>query len=134
MSRFVLPEGTTDPVLIRRVKIYHAVKLAKRVGYSLFLVAILTFVVTKIDKPTNLATSIVMGSMAIGSILLAPAIIFGYAVNAAAREDRQRLAAKEAKLARAQKVTQQTAQTAQNTAQQIPVVATAAELAANDPL
>ena len=108
MSRFVLPEGTTDPVLIRRVKIYHAVKLAKRVGYSLFLVAILAFVVTKIDKPTRLATGIVTWSMAIGSILLAPAIVFGYAVNAAAREDRQRAAAKEAKLARAQKVAQQT--------------------------
>lgn len=100
MSRFVVPEGTTDPVLIRRVQIYNAVKLAKRVGYTLFLVAIVAFVVTKIDKPTNLATGIVTWSMAIGSILLAPAIVFGYAVNAAAREDRQRAAAREAKLAR----------------------------------
>ena len=104
MSRFVLPEGTTDPVLLRRVQIYNAVKLAKRVGYSLMLVAIVAFVVTKIDKPTNLATSIVTWSMAIGSILLAPAIVFGYAVNAAAREDRQRAAAKVAKLARAEKL------------------------------
>jgi hypothetical protein len=106
MSRFVMPEGTTDPVLIRRVKIYNAVKLAKRVGYTLFLVAILAFVVTKIDKPTNLATGIVTWSMAVGSILLAPAIVFGYAVNAAAREDRQRAAAKEAKQARAAKLSQ----------------------------
>jgi hypothetical protein len=107
MSRFVVPEGTTDPVLIRRVQIYNAVKLAKRVGYSLFLAAIVAFVVTKIDKPTNLATSIVTWSMAIGSILLAPAIVFGYAVNAAAREDRQRAAtkaAKAAKLAQADKL------------------------------
>ncbi len=104
MSRFVLPEGTTDPVLLRRVQIYNAVKLAKRIGYSLMLVAIVAFVVTKIDKPTNLATGIVTWSMAIGSILLAPAIVFGYAVNAAAREDRQRAAAKVAKAARAAKV------------------------------
>jgi hypothetical protein len=102
MSRFVLPEGTTDPVLLRRVQIYNAVKLAKRIGYSLMLVAIVAFVVTKIDKPTNLATGIVTWSMAIGSILLAPAIVFGYAVNAAAREDRQRAATKAAKLARAE--------------------------------
>ena len=105
MSRFVVPEGTTDPVLIRRVQIYNAVKLAKRVGYTLFLVAIVAFVVTKIDKPTNLATSIVTWSMAIGSILLAPAIVFGYAVNAAAREDRQRAAAKLAKAAKRDRAT-----------------------------
>lgn len=104
MSRFVLPEGTTDPVLLRRVQIYNAVKLAKRIGYSLMLVAIVAFVVTKIDKPTNLATGIVTWSMAIGSMLLAPAIVFGYAVNAAAREDRQRAATKAAKLARAEEL------------------------------
>jgi hypothetical protein len=106
MSRFVVPEGTTDPVLIRRVQIYNLVKLAKRVGYSLFLVAIVAFVVTKIDKPTNLATGIVMWSLAVGSILLAPAIVFGYAVNAAARDDRERAATKAAKQARMQKLSE----------------------------
>jgi hypothetical protein len=110
MSRFVVPEGTTDPVLIRRVQIYNLVKLAKRVGYSLFLLAIVAFVVTKIDKPTNLATGIVMWSLAVGSVLLAPAIVFGYAVNAAAREDRQRAASKVAKQARAQKLSDRQAE------------------------
>jgi hypothetical protein len=104
MSRFVVPEGTTDPVLIRRVQIYNLVKLAKRVGYSLFLLAIVAFVVTKIDKPTNLATGVVMWSLAVGSVLLAPAIVFGYAVNAAARDDRQRAATKEAKVAKRERL------------------------------
>ena len=59
------------------------------------------FVVTKIDKPTSLLTTIIAASMGVGSLILAPAIVFGYAVKAAAREDRQRAAAKAAKAEKA---------------------------------
>jgi hypothetical protein len=85
--------GADDPIVQRRAAIARLVKWAKAIGYGLFLVAILAFVGTKIDRPTKLLTGIVTWSMAIGSILLAPAIVFGYAVNAAEREDRAILAA-----------------------------------------
>lgn len=90
-----------DPVLVRRAQIARLVDLGQKVGYGLFLVAIVAFVVTKIDKPTSLLTTIIAASMGIGSLILAPAIVFGYAVKAAARDDRQRAAAKAVKAERA---------------------------------
>ena len=89
-----------DPVLVRRAQIARLVEVGQKVGYGLFVVAIVAFVVTKIDKPTSLLTTIIAASMAIGSLILAPAIVFGYAVKAAAREDRQRAALKATKTAR----------------------------------
>jgi hypothetical protein len=86
--------GVDDPIVQRRALIARLVRWAKAVGYGLFLVAILAFIGTKIDRPTKLLTGIVTWSMVFGSILLAPAIVFGYAVNAAEREDRAILAAK----------------------------------------
>ncbi len=98
MSRYGTPAfGVDDPIVQRRARIGKLVKLAKAIGYGLFLVAILAFVATKVDRPTKLLTAIVAWSMAIGSLLLAPAIVFGYAVNAAEREDRAIKAADHAK-------------------------------------
>ena len=90
----------SDPILIRRAQIARLVDIGQKFGYSLFGVAIVAFVVTKIDKPTSLLTTIIAASMGIGSLILAPAIVFGYGVKAAAREDRKQAAAK---AARAQK-------------------------------
>jgi hypothetical protein len=39
---------------------------------------------------TSTMASIVIGSLIIGSILLAPSIVLGYAIKAAEREDRER--------------------------------------------
>ena len=91
----------TDPILVRRAQIARLVDVGQKVGYLLFLVAIVAFVVTKIDKPTSLLTTIIAASMGVGSLILAPAIVFGYAVKAAAREDRQRAAAKAARAEKA---------------------------------
>ena len=88
--------GVDDPIVQRRASIARLVKWAKAIGYGLFLVAILAFIGTKMDRPTTLLTGIVTWSMVIGSILLAPAIVFGYAVNAAEREDRSIMAANRA--------------------------------------
>lgn len=90
-----------DPVLVRRAQIARLVEVGQKVGYGLFVVAIVAFVVTKIDKPTSLLTTIIAASMAVGSLILAPAIVFGYAVKAAAREDRKQAALKAAKAAKA---------------------------------
>jgi predicted membrane metal-binding protein len=79
-----------DPVRARRARVAAGVKLAKRVGYLLFLAAIVLFFYGLIvDLTTGLATAIVVCLVA-GSIVLLPAIIFGYAVRTAEREDRAR--------------------------------------------
>ena len=79
-----------DPVRARRARVAAGVQLAKRVGYLLFLVAIVLFFVGfAVDLSSALATAIVV-SLVAGSVVLLPAIILGYAVRTAEREDRAR--------------------------------------------
>lgn len=77
-----------DPVRARRARIGRLAALAKRGGYLLFLVAVVAFVAAAVsDFPSALVTLVVV-SMAVGSLLLAPAIVVGYGVKAADREDK----------------------------------------------
>ncbi len=80
--------ASRDPVLERRERIRRLVNIGKRTGYGLFLTAVVGFVVSFIVGPTALLVGIVVGSIAVGSLLLAPAIVFGYGIAAAEREDR----------------------------------------------
>jgi len=84
----------TDPVLARRARIARLVSLGKRFGYGLFLVSIVAFFASLVLGVNDAWVALVIGSMMLGSLLLIPAIIFGYAVKAAEREDRDRAAAK----------------------------------------
>lgn len=79
----------TDPVLERRARYARLVGVGKRVGYSLLLIAVVAFVVGfALGFPQPAVTASVVGL--IGTcVVLPPAIIFGYAVKAAEREDRQ---------------------------------------------
>jgi hypothetical protein len=79
-----------DPVRQRRARIAKLVEVGQRVGYALFGVAIVAFVIgffTGFDGPTG---PLIVGCLVAGSIVLAPAIVFGYAVKAAERDDRER--------------------------------------------
>jgi hypothetical protein len=79
----------SDPIKLRRARIGRATKVGKQVGYGLFLVAILAFAAGAVtDFPAPLVT-VVVASLVAGSVILAPAIVFGYGVRAAEREDRQ---------------------------------------------
>lgn len=80
----------TDPVRARRQQVARWTRLANRVGYLLFAIAIATFVVGFIVSFNGAVSAIVITSMIIGSVLLAPAIVLGYAVKAAERDDRER--------------------------------------------
>lgn len=83
-----------DPVLARRRRIARGAELGQRVGYLLFGLAVVLFVVAMATGlPGALITAIVI-AMAVGSLLLAPSIVVGYGVKAADREDRERAAAK----------------------------------------
>lgn len=79
---------TPDPVIEKRARIARWVGLGQRVGYALFGLAMVLFVVgfaTELEP--WMATAIVAG-LVVGSLVLAPAIVFGYAVRAADRADR----------------------------------------------
>jgi hypothetical protein len=69
---------------------------AKRAGYLLWTAAfVLFFVALATDLPRFLITLIV-ACMALGSVLLAPAVVVAYGVKAADREDRERAASRPA--------------------------------------
>jgi hypothetical protein len=84
------PTPKIDPVRIKRQKVAKYTLLANRIGYLFFALAIATFVIGFAVSFNGAVSAIVIGSLVIGSALLAPAIVLGYAVKAAERDDRER--------------------------------------------
>lgn len=85
-------KAEADPVVLRRQQAGRMAGQAKRYGYLFWLAAVvLFFVALALGLPPALMTTIVV-CMAIGSILLLPAVVVGYGVKAADREDRERAA------------------------------------------
>ena len=82
-----MPDNPADPVLARRALIAKAVSLGQRVGYSLFGLSMVLFFYGLITGYTEGLTTAIAACLLIGSLILAPAIVFGYAVKAAERED-----------------------------------------------
>ena len=82
------PPGEPDPVLVRRARIGRAVAVAKRVGYGLWLVAIVVFFVGAATEFRPVMVTVVIGGLAVGSALLAPSIVISYGIRAADRADR----------------------------------------------
>ena len=80
----------TDPIRARRRQVARWTRLANRLGYLFFAIAIATFVIGFIVSFNGAVSAIVVGAMIAGSVLLAPAIVLGYAVKAAERDDRER--------------------------------------------
>ena len=80
--------GAVDPVLARRARVAAAVKIGKAVGYGCFALACVAFGFIWLDKPTDAANTVIAWSMGVGSLFLAPAIVFGYAVAKAEREEK----------------------------------------------
>ena len=82
-------EPTDDPVLARRARIGRLVAMGQRIGYGLWLVAIVVFAVGAATRFRPAMVTVVIGCLAAGSALLAPSIVISYGVRAADREDRQ---------------------------------------------
>lgn len=78
-----------DPVRARREKIARFNQLANRIGYLFYAVSVLCFLLAFVLGFKGTLVTIVIGSLIIGSILLAPSIVIGYAVKAAEKEDRE---------------------------------------------
>jgi len=80
----------SDPVRRRRAQIATWTGLAKRIGYLAFLTALVMFLVALAIGFSDTMAAIVVAALVIGCVVLAPAIIMGYAVKAAERDDRER--------------------------------------------
>ena len=77
----------TDPVRAQRARMARLAHTGKRVGYGLFLLSIVAFVVAVASGFPDAAVTVVIGCLAVGSLVLAPAIVIAYGVRAAERED-----------------------------------------------
>jgi len=82
-----VPDASTDPVLAKRALIARLVALGQRVGYSLFGLSMVLFFYGLIADYTPTLTTAIVACLLVGSLILAPAIIFGYAVKAAERDE-----------------------------------------------
>jgi hypothetical protein len=79
--------ATEDPVRVRRAQLQRAATIGQRVGYLLFAVAIVAFFYGFFVDFNDGVVRVIVGALVIGSISLAPAIVLGYAVKAAERDD-----------------------------------------------
>jgi len=82
----------TDPVLEKRRRIAHWVGLAKRVGYSLLLLAVVTFVAAAVTGFTGWLVTVTVVALIGACIVLPIPIVLGYGLRAADREDREEAA------------------------------------------
>ncbi len=81
------PKEATDPVLVQRARAARWAGRGQRLGYLLFALSIVVFVFGLITGFSDGVSRIVIAGVIAGSIVLAPAIITGYAVKAAIRDD-----------------------------------------------
>jgi hypothetical protein len=81
---------TVDPVRARRQQVARLAVLARRAGWSFFGLAVVAFAAGLVVGLSGVVVVLVVGSLALGSALLLPAIIVGFGVTAAEKEDPQR--------------------------------------------
>ena len=77
-------------MLVRRERMGKLASLGSRLGYLALSVAIVAFLVGVLNDLPGWSVALVVGGLAAATALLVPSIILGYAVKAAAREDRDR--------------------------------------------
>ena len=78
-----------DPVLRRRAQLARLADLGQKVGYGLFAVAVVAFVAAAVVGFSSAWVAVVVAALVAGSVVLAPAIVVGFAARAADREDRE---------------------------------------------
>lgn len=78
-----------DPVRVRRRRIANLVRVGQRLGYGMFALATAMFVLGFRVGFGGIVGPAIIACLVVGSLVLAPAIVFGYAVKAAERDDRR---------------------------------------------
>ncbi|MBC8364909.1 MAG: hypothetical protein H8E59_07895 [Actinobacteria bacterium] len=76
-----------DPILVRRERMRRLAATGKRFGYLAFLAAIVLFIVGLVGTFSDAIATTLIVLLVAGSIVLAPAIILHYGVQAAADQD-----------------------------------------------
>ena len=78
-----------DPIRARRARLDRFARVGRSAGYGCYAVAVVGFFVGFATSYSTALGSVIVGGLAVGSILLLPSIILGYGVKAAEREDRE---------------------------------------------
>ena len=78
----------SDPVLARRERIRKLSDLGQRFGYACFALAVVLFVVAFLAQFPSWLVTVIIAAMVVGSIVLAPSIVFVYGVKAADADDK----------------------------------------------
>jgi len=81
---------STDPVRARRQQVARWTLLANRVGYLVLALAMSLFVLAFLFGFNATMAALVVASLIVSFVLLAPSIVLGYAVKAAERDDVER--------------------------------------------
>ena len=76
-----------DPVAARRARIGHWAETGQRLGYVCIGVAVVAFVIAVIAGFPGWAVTVTLAGLLGATILLPPAIVLGYGVRKAERED-----------------------------------------------
>lgn len=79
---------TADPVLARRARVARLATHGRRLGAGLFALAALLVVAGLAWRFTSVLATAATAALVVGSAVLAPAIVAGFAVRAAEREER----------------------------------------------
>lgn len=81
--------ATDDPVLLRRARAAQWVRWGLRLGWGLFGLATAVFVIGFAVGLQPWAVTVIVVSLVLGSVVLAPAIVLGHGIHAANRADRE---------------------------------------------
>ena len=82
------PNTPIDPVLAKRARASELANLGKRLGYSVIGIAIVVFAFGAITRFEEWMAVVVTTCMVLPAVFLVPAVIVGYGVSAANREER----------------------------------------------
>ena len=77
-----------DPVRRRRQQAARLAAAGRAAGWACFAVAVVAFIAGLVVGLSEFVVAVVVAGLALGSALLLPAIIVGFGVSAAEREDR----------------------------------------------
>jgi len=78
-----------DVVRVRRARAERLASIGRNGGYLVYLLAIVLFIVGFVVGFSGPLAAVIIACLIVGSFLLAPAIVVGYAVKAAERDDRE---------------------------------------------
>lgn len=84
------PGGAGDPVLVQRRRMASLADAARRIGFAALALAIALFAVALYWDLPPVLVALVIACLAVATVTLLPAIVVGYGVAAADREDRDR--------------------------------------------